>query len=56
MNLLINEQQKLYDHTKIFYICKKQVEDVHAKDKSYSIDKEQCYYTGEYIDSAHNIL
>ena len=56
MNLLINEQQKLYDHTKISYICKKQVEDVHTKDKSYSIDKEQCYYTGEYIDSAHNIL
>ena len=46
MKLLANEQQKLYENTKVCYIC---------KDKKYRKNTDHCHYTREYRGAAHSI-
>ena len=43
MNLLKNEQQKLYQNSKICDICKEKFEDKHAKDKKYCKVSDHCH-------------
>ena len=54
MNLLSNEQQKLYQNTKICYIFKKEFEDKHLKIKNCKV-REQCHYTGEYRGATRSV-
>ena len=43
-------------NTNGFYICKKKKsEDKHAKDKTYRINRDHCYYRGKYRDSVQSI-
>ena len=55
MKLLTNEQKKLYQNAKIYYICKEKFEEKHAKDKNYPKVRDHCHSTGEYRGSAHSI-
>ena len=40
MKLLTNEMQKSYEYAKICYICKKKLEDKHAKNKKHILKLE----------------
>ena len=53
MQLLRNEQQQLYQNSKICYICKEKFEDKNVKDKKYC--KARSHYTVKYRDAAHSI-
>ena len=55
IKLLTNEQYKSYKNLKICCICKKKIEDKHAKDKKYCKDRGHCHYTGQYRCAAHSI-
>ena len=55
MNLLTNEQQKLYQNANICYICNEQLADKHAKDKKYGKVRDDCHYTGKYRGSVHSV-
>ena len=55
MKLLTNEQQKLFQSSKICNICKERSEDKHAKDKKYCRVRNHYLYTGEYKGAARSI-
>ena len=55
MKLLTNEQQKSYQNSNIWYICKEKFEDKHNKDKKYCKATDHCHFTGEYWGAAHSI-
>ena len=55
MKLVGNKPQKLYQNATICYICKKNSEDKHVKDKKYRKVRNHCHNTKEYIDAAHSI-
>ena len=55
MNSLTNEQQKLYQNAKIYYICIEKFEDKHAKDKKYRKVRDHCHYAWEYTSAANSI-
>ena len=44
----ICEQQESYKIAKNFYIYKKRVEYIHAKDKKYHKVRDNCHFTGKY--------
>ena len=48
INLLTNEQQKLYENAKIYYICNEKFEEKYANDKKYHKVRDHRHYTGEY--------
>ena len=52
---LINEQQELYEQTKICYICKQKSEHKYTIDKTYHKVKDHCYYTGKYRAAVYSI-
>ena len=54
MKLLTNKQQKLYENTSIYYICKEKFENKYTKDEKYPKVRDHCLYTGEYRGAAHN--
>ena len=52
---LKNEQQKLYEHIKICYICKKTFQYKYTKDKKYWKFKDHSHFSGEDRDAANSI-
>ena len=48
MKLLIKEQQKTFQNTKLCYICKEKIEDKHATDKKYHKVRDHCHYAAGY--------
>ena len=59
MTLLTKEQRKLYENTKIYYICKKKkkrriIENKYLKDNKYCKFRNHCHYTWEYRGAAHS--
>ena len=55
VKLLTNEQQKLYQNSKICYICRKKFEGKHTTDEKYSNVRDHCHYKGEYTGALHSI-
>ena len=55
MKLITKEQYKLYENTKVCYICKEKFENKYLRDKKYRKVSDYCQYTGEYRDAAHGI-
>ena len=52
---LPNEQQELYEKTKICYIFFFKFKHKYANDKNYCEVKDHCHYTGKYRAAAHSI-
>ena len=50
VELLTKKQQKSYQKTKTYYICKEKM-----KDKNYPKVNYHCHYTGKYRGAAHSI-
>ena len=44
---LTNEQQELYEKTKIYYISIKKLEHKYTNDKNYRKVRDHCYYIGK---------
>ena len=55
IKLLTKEQQKSYENTKIYYICKEKFEDKYAKGKKYQKVRDHYHYAVEYRGAAHII-
>ena len=55
MTPLTNEQQELYEKTKICHICKIPFEHKYTNDKYNYKGKKPCHFTGKYSCAAHNI-
>ena len=55
MKLLVKEQQKSYENSKISYICKEKLENNFLKDKKHRKIRDHCNYTGNYRGAAHSL-
>ena len=55
MMLLTTEQQESYENAKLCYFCREKFQNKYAKDKKYCKVRDDCHYTGEYRDAAHNV-
>ena len=55
MNLLLKEQQELYENALICYVSKEKFQNKYVKDKKRCTVRDHCYYTGEYRVAAHSI-
>ena len=54
MKLLTNEQQELYQNTKVCYICKEKFKEKY-KFKTYYKVMDHCHYTRDYRGASHGI-
>ena len=52
---LTNEQQELYEKTKIYYISIKKFEHKYTNDKNYRKVRDHCYYIGKYRRDTYSI-
>ena len=53
--LFRKEQQEPYEKAKVYYICKKKLENNYVKDRTYHKVRYHCRYIGQYIGAAYSI-
>ena len=55
MKLLTNEQQKSYQKSKLYYICREKFEEKHFTAKKHCKFWYHCHYTAEHRGAAHSV-
>ena len=53
--LLTKEKQQPPENTKIYYICRKKIENKYLKGKKYCKVRDCCHYIGQYRGAAHSM-